>query len=374
MISYLNIPEDELKAANGYWTAREIAQQPDCWSKVIDIVNGQRTQIDEWLEPILAQSNLRIILTGAGTSAYVGETLAPALTKALGRVVEAISTTNLVSNPDMYFLKDTPTLLISYARSGNSPESMAACALADQLLDMPYQLAITCNRDSKLATYAANSDKAFCMFMPEETLDQSFAMTSSFTSMIMATLCIFTPDENQQKAMITASRSLLSQASVSNIKNEAEKSFSRIVFLGSGPLLGMATEARLKMLELTMGQVGSYVESPLGFRHGPKVVITADTMIVMLNSNDEYCKKYDEDLVRELSGDKQTEMIICLGDLLKDGDDILDDIWASVPYIVFGQILSFYKSLHLGLAPDNPCPSGEVNRVVQGVTIHGFEG
>ena len=38
--------------------------------------------------------------------------------------------------------------------------------------------------------------------------------------------------------------------------------------------------------------------------------------------------------------------------------------------IIFGQILSFLKSKELGITPDNPCPTGEVNRVVQGVILH----
>jgi hypothetical protein len=46
------------------------------------------------------------------------------------------------------------------------------------------------------------------------------------------------------------------------------------------------------------------------------------------------------------------------------------DVWTAFPYIVYCQTLAFYKALQLGISPDNPCPGGEVNRVVQGVTIY----
>ena len=30
------------------------------------------------------------------------------------------------------------------------------------------------------------------------------------------------------------------------------------------------------------------------------------------------------------------------------------------------------QSLSLGITPDNPCPTGEVNRVVKGVTLYPY--
>ncbi|EGU60644.1 tagatose-6-phosphate kinase AgaZ, partial [Vibrio nigripulchritudo ATCC 27043] len=59
-------------------------------------------------------------------------------------------------------------------------------------------------------------------------------------------------------------------------------------------------------------------------------------------------------------------------DVFELGKTDLGEAWLCFPYILFCQMLAFEKSLHLGLGPDNPCPTGEVNRVVQGVTIHPF--
>ena len=37
-----------------------------------------------------------------------------------------------------------------------------------------------------------------------------------------------------------------------------------------------------------------------------------------------------------------------------------------------GQIMGYYKSLQLGLNPDNPSISGAISRVVQGVKIYEY--
>ena len=41
--------------------------------------------------------------------------------------------------------------------------------------------------------------------------------------------------------------------------------------------------------------------------------------------------------------------------------------------MVYAQLIALRASLHQGLRPDNPFPSGEVNRVVQGVTLHSLQ-
>lgn len=369
MTHYLTFSEQDLQQNNAYWTAREIAQQPEAWLQVMHSVEQQRAELDKFLKPILANQKLRIIYTGAGTSAYVGDAVAPEIAKTTGRTSVAISTTNIVSNPEHYLLADYPTLMISYARSGNSPESLAAVELADSLIDDCYHLVITCNPEGKLATGASKRDNRFTLLMPEQTLDQSFAMTSSFTSMLVATMCVFADDTSQLSGAIGASNYLL-ETQLVDIKRQAEKMPERVVFLGSGPLLGIAKEAALKCLELTAGKVFSYCESPLGFRHGPKSLVDDKTDIFVMMSNDIYTRQYDNDLLKELQRDGIANAIYVIDQQSYKIDSEIDDIWAALPYIVHCQLLSFFKSLQLSLTPDNPCPSGEVNRVVQGVTIY----
>tara|TARA_B110000090_G_scaffold150986_1_gene165680 strand:- start:9398 stop:10519 length:1122 start_codon:yes stop_codon:yes gene_type:complete len=369
MTKYLSIEEQILINKKAYWTAREIEQQPRVWLEAQQMVDNNQTALNDFLTPILSLSNLRIILTGAGTSAYIGDAVSPHLSRINGRLFESISTTDLVSHPKQYLRQDLPTLLVSYGRSGNSPESVSAVNLADQVVNNCYHLVLTCNPDGQLAKAAKSNAKAYSLLMPEGTLDNSFAMTSSFSSMLVSTLCVFSPDAKQLATAVNWTESLLTN-SVESIKESAKNDCERLVFLGSGPLLGIAREAALKCLELTSGKVLSYCESPLGFRHGPKSLVTNRTEIVLLSSSDSYSKKYDNDLWDELVRDDNALSIVRLDQQIFGQDVALDDIWAGLPYIVYCQILSFFKSIDFEISPDNPCPSGEVNRVVQGVTIY----
>ena len=368
MSQYLNYSEEFLKKNNGYWTAKEICQQPNIWRQASINIEQKRAELNAWLSPLLAKKDLRIILTGAGTSAYVGDSIAAHLNQHNGRLFEAISTTNIVSNPTQYLLKEIPTLLISYGRSGNSPESVAAVKLADQVVDNIYHLVITCNPDGDLATNAQQQNNSFSLLMPEGTLDQSFAMTSSFSSMLVSTLCIFAPDSAQVEIAAQWTENLI--ANTDQLQKFAKRKTSRLVFLGAGGLQGIAKEAALKVLELTAGQVLSYFESPLGFRHGPKSLMNAETEVIFFASSDTYTKLYDNDLLAELARDNQALAITKLDQTSFNHDSELSDVWAGLAYIAYCQILAFYKSIDAGITPDNPCPTGEVNRVVQGVTLY----
>ena len=374
MKKIINHSETELKNKSGYWTAKEIEQQPVVWQKVANDIIKNHGELSGWLEDALSKPLGRIILTGAGTSAYVGETLAPFLSKKLSRPFEAISTTDIVSAPEQFLFKEKPTLIISYARSGNSPESVAACELCDQFIDNTYHLIITCNKDGMLAKMDNIDKRRYVLLMPEETNDKSFAMTSSFSSMLLATALIFNLDNRKLEVAIKISNKILSSEFLEKIEALSQKNLNRVVCLGSGGLLGIAREASLKILELSNGQLDCYFESPLGFRHGPKLVVDNYTLVLLLGSNDGYTQQYDSDLLKEVKSDRKAENIINLLEELGISDLEIDDLWLSFPYILYCQILAFNKSLALNITPDNPCPTGEANRVVQGVKIYPYVG
>ncbi len=367
MTHFLSLHETELKKKNAFWTAKEIAQQPNSWRNTANIIDNQRAKINDFLAPILALKKLKIVLTGAGTSAYVGEALVPHLTAKTDFDVCAVSTTDIVSNPHGFLQQQTPTLLVSYARSGNSPESVAAVDIAEQIVETCFHLVITCNEHGELAKKAAAKSNSLSVLMPKETLDESFAMTSSFTSMLLATLCVFTADETQLAQVIAETEQLL-DTQLNDIKFFADMDIERLVFLGAGSLLGYAKEAALKCLELTNGELVSYFETPLGFRHGPKTIINNKTAVLLMSSGDNYSRLYDSDLYNELVNDQQCLAVKKL--TAGVSQQPLDDVWQGLYYIVYCQIFAFFKSISLGLTPDNPCPTGEVNRVVKGVTIY----
>ncbi|HDM8131215.1 TPA: SIS domain-containing protein [Vibrio harveyi] len=383
MSSVLGYELPWLEQRNGVHTAQEISHQPQLWRALSTILEEQYEAIRDFLMPLLEQPDLRIILTGAGTSAFVGDAAVPFIQEGLRFQVESIPTTDLVSNPEQYLDPSRPTLVVSYARSGNSPESVAAVALVDQLVPHCHHLFLTCNRDGELSHYARTAQNACCVIMPEGSNDKSFAMTSSFSCMLMSTLTLFggqSPKQWHEQIEVVAA---LCEAKLeqweSAIKALASQPYERLIVIGSGGFAGLAREASLKSLELSAGKVMTAFDSSLGFRHGPKFTINDKAVVIQLLSSDAYTRGYDLDLFNEIRRDKQALAHIALTELSLNEDDVfefgrldLGDQWLCFPFILFCQMLAFEKSLQLGFGPDNPCPTGEVNRVVQGVTIYPF--
>src|SRR5262249_37006325 len=335
-------------------------------------------------QPLRARAAMRVVLTGAGTSAFIGECLAPYLGAKLARRVEAIATTDLVSAPFLYLEAETPTLLVSFGRSGNSPESVAAVDLANRFVSEIHHLAITCNRQGALARSATTAGNGMTILLPEETHDQSFAMTSSFSCMLYAALVALAGIEDMRGERIAQAVDAVIATQADAMKALAAKGHERVVYLGSHIFKGLAREAALKLLELTDGGVIAMHDSSLGFRHGPKTVVNDRTLVVMFLSNHAYTRRYDLDLLAEIRRDGRSGGLLAIAardDGIPAGTDRIlipamadaEDVDLLIPYIAAPQMLAFEASLKRGLSPDNPNVSGTVSRVVQGVRIHPFE-
>lgn len=368
-----------------FYTLKEIEQQKRLWLETINLVKEKKEEIKSFLDKNDFK-NRKIIFTGAGTSEFVGNSITPAL----GGNVLSIATTDIVSNPENYLKKDEKVILISCARSGNSPESVATVKLADEIIDDVCHILITCNKDGKLAINKKDDKKALVLLMPEESNDKGFAMTSSFTCMSLTGLLIFNLESLEKIEDVMKKQ-------IEKIKDEDMKllidslitlDISRIVYLGSSCLKGVAEEAALKCLELTAGHMSLHYNSPLGFRHGPKSIINDTTMIITLLSNNDYTRKYELDLLKEMYGENKKKVLVTLD--MKNSDEArknshyyytfnnddnnAEDVFNMFSYIYFAQLFAFYKSKSFRINPDNPCPTGEVNRVVQGVIIYDYKG
>jgi tagatose-6-phosphate ketose/aldose isomerase len=292
-----------------------------------------------------------------------------------------------VTNPQGTLPAHVPTLMVHFARSGNSPESIATLDLAERQIASCHHLIITCNATGELNRRAGSVRNGCSLVLPEACNDQGFAMTSSFTGMVLAAglaLQILTADQERiARLSQLATRVLTSHLSV--VRTLVQAQFDRVVYLGSNELRGLALESALKMLELTDGKVVSVAESPLGFRHGPKTVVNGSTLVVVFLSNDAYTRRYDLDLLRELRGDAVAGRVLAVsgtpatpdgGDtiLLDAGNAVrpMSDLELLLPYASFPQTLALLRSMSLGVSPDNPNSAGTVSRVVQGVTLYPF--
>jgi tagatose-6-phosphate ketose/aldose isomerase len=359
------------------WTRREIAQQPETLRQTQALLAESRGEIERFLAPLLETPDLRIVLTGAGTSAFIGECLAPWLARETGHRVEAVPTTDIVSAPDLYLEPDAPTLLVSFGRSGSSPESVAAVQIADARIKRVHHLIVTCNANGALARGAG--DNAHVVVLPEATHDRGFAMTSSFTAMMLAALSILSGIDRMDRRIDVVSRAVEDMLATvdGDMQALARRDFSRVVYLGSGIFQGLARESALKLLELTDGGVVTAFDSTMGFRHGPKTIVNKDTLVVVFVSNDPLTARYDRDLIAELRADGVAGAIVSIS-ANAAADDTLHvrhladaaDADLLFPYVVPAQLFALHAALARGMTPDTPNAAGTVNRVVQGVRIH----
>ncbi|MDD7766736.1 MULTISPECIES: SIS domain-containing protein [Anaerococcus] len=374
------LDESKLEEKDFKYTYTEILNQADTWLEVYNLYEKRKNDIENFLKKV--GKDCKVIFTGAGTSEYVGN-IALDYLKTHGEFeFESVATTDLVSAPYLHFEKNQKTLLVSFARSGNSPESLAAVKLGKQIVDDFYNLPITCAKEGKLAQDLKDDENSYVFLEPEITNDKGFAMTNSFSSMLLATLLIFDTKTKNKKEIVEKISKLGKEIynNLEEIENLVNFDFNRVVYLGSGPLGKLTKEARLKILELTAGEVATIWESSMGFRHGPKSFVDENTLVISFVSSNPYTRLYDLDILDEIANDKIAKKIIGISNSKLDRDyelifeeEGLDDVYLCLAYIIVAQIIALVTSLRVGNTPDNPSRTHTVNRVVKGVTIHDYK-
>ena len=351
--------------AAGHLTLQEISHQPELWPVVA-------RQVHSAAKRLLRDRNLqnkKILITGAGSSAYAASAVAAAWSGAL-----AIPTTDLLLDTERYL--DKVDAVISLARSGESPESAAVVERIRSLRPDILQLAIVCNSDSSLVR--ANVDEFIAL--DPRTNDRSLVMTSSFSSLVLAGLVLAQPDAVTARVADHGARGAALLPEIDVACNQlAGRIRDRVVVLSSSPLHGWAREAGLKILEMTSGHFAVLTETFLALRHGPMSFVTPDTVVLCLLSSDPLRRSYELDLIDELRS-KKIGYLVGIAD--PDGSDHLfdekipaiaphEDDALRTPYEIVGpQLLGYHLSLRIGLNPDNPSPDGIINRVVSGVKIY----
>lgn len=364
-------------------TIREICQQPATWSDTARHLKEFRRMVAESLA-----SCQRIVLTGSGSSQYAGECAAPALERDLGRTVEVAGGGELLLKRRASVAGE-PTLVVSLARSGESPES---AAVVDTLLETEprtHHLIITCNSEGKLAKAFADQSRVRVIDLGPQVNDRSLVMTSSFTNLVLGARFLgWVEKADEFVGMVDqldrAGRQFLAKWP-DCLGAWVTGDIRRIVFLGSGGRFGACRESALKVLEMTGGKVASIAQTYLGLRHGPICFIDERTLVVCYLSSDALIRNYEKDLILELNanGLGARKLIAGVGDpgagLCQERDlvipyevpeDTADDNLAVLD-VVIAQILGFHRSLEEGLQPDCPSVNGVISRVVGEFCIYG---
>src|ERR1051325_1468901 len=370
-------------------TLREILQQPQTWRETYQKVQRYATSLEEFLTRAGVGARrsvpLNVLLIGAGTSDYIGKSVCALLQKQWACNVQAVPSTDLLTNMEDHILPDVDYLWISFSRSGDSSEGVAVLEQALARHPRIKHLVVTCNEKGQMARLG-NRDNVLSLVLDDAVNDRGLAMTSSFSNMVIAgqalahirTLSAY--DRVLESMALSASMVLPSVASI--CERLVDEGFSRVCFLGSGPLKAAAIESGLKVMELTGGRVIALTESFLGLRHGPLSAIDRDTLVVGFLSARERRRAFELDLLQEICDKNLTEKCLIVTPTALTGANSFEnklclelpegisDLYLPPLFVLVGQFLGLCASLREGLRPDEPSPHGAISRVVTHVPLH----
>jgi tagatose-6-phosphate ketose/aldose isomerase len=382
LAAFLSASVEDQRRLGYFHTLREICQQPSTWLRTRELMQSRASDLHTSIKRIRS-----LVLTGSGSSEYAGDCVRLPLQSGLGVVTQVLGGGAVLAHGNKGLPPGRPALMVSLARSGNSPESVAALSYILKTEPEIRHLILTCNSAGSLATTFSDNPRVTVITLDEATNDQSLVMTSSFTNLVFAARFLGLLDQSHRYKDIAEKASKIAEQLVGEhfetIAQAAKAPFKRSVFLGDGPNFGAAREAGLKMLEMTAGRVSTLCETYLGLRHGPMSYIHDDSLVVAFLSSDPTLRAYESDLLHELDLKGLGLLKVIVGEdiptsLVREGDIALEcaglkelgDENAAIIHVVVGQLLAFFRCLHEGLQPDSPSENGVISRVVQSFTLH----
>jgi len=386
----LTLADEEKKRRGLVYTPREIAQQPETWGTSCMICQGRSADISRFLQSSGigdgSEPPAKVILVGAGTSDYVGESVQSLLAKEWGCEAAAIPSTDLLTNADDVIRPDRRYLWISFSRSGDSPEAVAVLGAAIARFPLVRHIVVTCNEQARMVREFGDRPGVLPIVLSDRVNDRGLAMTSSFSNMVVAGQCLAHIRSPRAYAdllhRLTAAAGKFMSPCADLAARLARQSFSRVCFLGTGPLKAVARESALKLLELTAGRVYTFYDSYLGLRHGPLSAVEGSTLVVAYISGDERRRSYELDLLEELKDKRLPGRIAAVCPFLTNrvrgvSDDAISldvgevpDDYRPIIDVIFAQLLGLFASVHLGMRPDTPSPNGAISRVVRPIKIY----
>lgn len=389
----LGLKEKELKDIEGYYTCKEMVNQPHLWLEGVEIIKKNKERIKQFIDEIKAIKGLKIYLVGAGSSAKAASLVENYIRRVTGLEVYSISSTNLITKPENYIMQNDPALLVSLGSSGNTIEGLEAVELFKEQSSKLYQMLIICSEKGEIVKKYSNQENVLYVPIPEGTKGKSMAATGEFTLLIQYALMMFDIDridyyvEMFKNAEVDAE--YFFNEEIYKIHSISNKKYDIIAALGSNALTALASEMCLKISELSSGLQSTQFHPILEFRHGPKLIMNSKSLVSFFMSNDPHTRKYEIDMLKECSQNKRNSTITVVSmDYIEEIDEncdyyfyfnrngfcYKDDSHIIFQYALYLQSLAILKSVDLGISPDKlgNDVSGFINKVAQGVKIYKY--
>jgi glucosamine--fructose-6-phosphate aminotransferase (isomerizing) len=342
----------DLKAQAGAHTIAEILSEPATWKSC-----RQALEQSALLQSLAAKlpRNMEWVFIGCGSSFYLAQAASASWSILTGEKSRALPASEITLFPQL-FPAGCQAVLIT--RSGYTSEVLQAAEYLETKL-RSQTLAITCGSNTPIEKIASH-----CIKLPAAD-EKSTVMTRSFTSMLI-TLQSLAAIRGNRSDVLKSLGELPGQvagplgAFHGTIKSLADsRAFADYVFLGQGPFFGIAQECMLKVKEMSCSYAQCF--HTLEFRHGPKAIVSPQTLITFIISESGFAAEVAVlEEIKKLGG---TTLVVCnAGDsMIRRAADYLVELSLDVPEIarvaasvIPGQLLGFYTGIKKGLNPDEP--------------------
>jgi glucosamine--fructose-6-phosphate aminotransferase (isomerizing) len=335
-----------------YHTYQEIIRQPKTWEETINLVLNAKERIKQIFDEVKPDE---VLFIGCGTSYYISITAALTFEAVTGVSAKAVPASEIFLKPEAVINKKKKTIIIGSSRSGNTTEVVRAIDYV-QKNNLAECISITGYPDSKLADITKNT-----IVLPH-IQEKSVVMTSSFTNILLS-LQLIAGIVSDDKGYIAELRSLpkigneiMPNAEQFCIEIGEDLSFNHYIYLGLGSYYGLACEGMLKMKEMT--QVFAEAFNPLEFRHGPISVVNQACRVILLSNHS--ILDYEQEVINDIR--KFDANTVVLGELSTDFTsdytvnirDGLSDNSRGILYLPYLQFMSYFRTLKMGLNPDQP--------------------
>jgi glutamine---fructose-6-phosphate transaminase (isomerizing) len=339
----------------GTHTLAEILSQPHCWSNCLKEV--ERRKLAEEIREKFADATEWLFI-GCGSSYYIALAAAASWTALTGLRARGVAASELLLYPELVLAGSEGLAPVLISRSGRTSETLRAAEFLEGEKNI-RTLAVTCTSDQPLEQVATTT----LALLPAD--EESTVMTRSFTSMLMSlqyTAAVLAENHAFAKCLRklpSAAEKVLGTLHPQIREFVAAREFNDYVCLGQGPFYGAACESTLKLAEMSVSYAQCY--RTLEFRHGPKSIVSPETLIIFLLSETSYDAECD--VLQEVKSLGGTTMAIAnqADDRLRASADVLIEFGFEVselarlaPYVFAGQLLGLHTGLKKGLDPDNP--------------------
>lgn len=343
------------KPIPGAHTQAEILSQPWCWRECFQALD-EKDQLGQTCIRFPARADW--LFVGCGTSYYIALAAAASWTHLTGMRARAVPASDLILFPHLVLSGSSLCQPVLISRSGHTSEVLKAAEYLEVKSNI-RTLAISCATHQPLEEICT----ATLYLLPAD--EQSTVMTRSFSSMLLG-LQALAAAYGHQASFAEALRGLPNQAQAALDPLPARlqdfvqaNEFADYVFLGQGPLFGLANECMLKVKEMSRSYAQCF--HTLEFRHGPKAIVSPETLITFLLSETGF--EAETEVLEEVKGLGGTTLVVAnqADGAVRSAADFPVELNLDLPeyarlaaFVFAGQLLGYFTGLKKGYDPDRP--------------------